>query len=181
VKEANAIGTAWLRCELLPENQKNEVRELLRRYIKQRIAIYDSRNLNEAMIAVRESEDLQNKMWPVVSEAAKASPVLAAPVLDPFNEMIDAHRSRVAAGRRHLPFLLMTLLLACSSVSVGTVGYSCGISGKRNILLTTAFAFLIAATLWAIVDLDHPNKGLIRTGQQPMLDLQKSFGESNRP
>jgi hypothetical protein len=47
--------------------------------------------------------------------------------------------------------------------------------------LTTAFAFLIAATLWAIIDLDHPNKGLIRTGQEPMLDLQKSFGEPTHP
>ena len=42
-------------------------------------------------------------------------------------------------------------------------------------MLTTALAFLVAAVLWAIIDLDHPRRGLIRAGQQPMLDLQRSL------
>jgi len=147
----------------------------------QRIALYDAEDVGQTKVAIAESENLQASMWTLVADAAKATPAFAIALLGPFNELIDAHGSRVAAAQRHLPFVLMLLLLACSAVSVGTVGYSCGIAGKRNILLTTAFSFLIAATLWAIIDLDHPNKGLIRTGQQPMLDLQKSFAQPARP
>ena len=74
-----------------------------------------------------------------------------------------------------MPAMLLGLLLACSLVSVASVGYVCGVAGKRNAVMTTALTFLIAGTLWAIIDMDHPRKGLIRVGQQPMLDLQRSL------
>ena len=74
-----------------------------------------------------------------------------------------------------MPGMLLALLVVSSMVSLATVGYGCGVAGKRNIVLTTALAFLISATLWAIIDMDHPRKGLIRAGQDPMLDLQKSI------
>jgi hypothetical protein len=56
--------------------------------------------------------------------------------------------------------------------------YGCGVAGKRNVVLTTALTFLIAGTLWAIIDMDHPRKGFIRVGQQPMLDLKNSLDRS---
>ena len=74
-----------------------------------------------------------------------------------------------------MPFVLLVLLLSRSLVSVASVGYGCGVAGKRNVMLTTALCFLIAGTLWAIIDMDHPRKGLIRVGQQPMLHLQRSL------
>ena len=73
-----------------------------------------------------------------------------------------------------MPAMLLLLLLSCSLVSVASVGYGCGVAGKRNVVLTTALTFLISGALWATIDMDHPRKGLIRVGQQPMLDLQKS-------
>jgi hypothetical protein len=79
-----------------------------------------------------------------------------------------------------MPSVLLGLLIACSAVSVASVGYGCGVAGKRNAVLTTALTFLIAGTLWAIIDMDHPRKGLIRVGQQPMLDLQKIL-QQNTP
>jgi hypothetical protein len=49
-------------------------------------------------------------------------------------------------------------------------------AGKRNVVIPTALKFLISGALWAIIDMEHPRKGLIRTGQQRMLDLQKRLG-----
>ena len=175
VDEANAIGTAWLRCDLLPSGARAEVREWLRRYVEQRIAFYDAATDQEQHAAVAESEALQVKMWAAVSSAAQSSPAIANVLLPPFNEVIDLNGMRVAATARHMPTMLMALLLASSAVSVAAVGYGCGVAGKRNIVLTTALAFLISGTLWAIIDMDHPRKGLIRVGQQPMLDLEKSL------
>lgn len=77
--------------------------------------------------------------------------------------------------------MLIALLLACSAVSVAAVGCGCGVAGKRNVVLTTALTFLIAGTLWAIIDMDHPRKGLIRVGQQPMLDPQQSMKTTEAP
>jgi hypothetical protein len=173
VQEANAIGTAWLRCDVLPTEQETQVRELLRRYVAERIKFYDATAEDTKLAAIAESEVLQERMWTLVSGAAQASPALANVLLPPFNELFDLHSSRIAASRRHMPAMLLALLLACSAVSVAAVGYGCGVAGKRNAVLTTALSFLIAGTLWAIIDMDHPRKGLIRVGQGPMLDLQR--------
>jgi hypothetical protein len=177
VQEANAIGTAWLRCDAFPTEQKGELREMLRRYVDLRVRFYDVTTEDAKLAVIAESETLQGKMWPIVSSAAQSTPALANVLWPAFNEVFDLQSSRVAASRRHMPGMLMALLLACSAISVAAVGYGCGVAGKRNVVLTTALSFLIAGTLWAIIDMDHPRKGLIRVGQQPMLDLQKSLQE----
>lgn len=169
--EANAIGTAWLRCDLLSTNDRREVRDLLRHYAAERVVLYDATQKT----AIVESEALQARIWKVVADAAKIKLDLANVLLPPFNELIDLHGSRVAAAHRHMPGMLVLLLLVCSVVAVGAVGYGFGVAGKRNVILTSALAFLIAAVLWAIIDFDHPRRGLIRADQQPMLDLQKSL------
>ncbi len=175
VEEANAIGTAWLRCDLLPAEQRQELRALLSRYTAQRIAFYDAQDEKTQVAAAAESEALQSRMWGMVSAAGRSSPPVASVLWPPFNELIDLHGTRVAAAKRHMPGMVLLLLLACSLVSVAAVGYGCGVAGKRNVVMTTALTFLISGALWAITDMDHPRKGLIRVGQQPMLDLQKSF------
>jgi hypothetical protein len=179
--EANAIGTAWLRCDLLPAPQRAELRGMLRGYVDLRVAVYDAREQRAWEEKVAQSEALQQRMWAVVAEAAKAAPEFTEVLLPPFNDLFDLHGARIAAARRHLPGMLLILLLASSAVAVGAVGYGCGVAGKRNVVLTTALAFLIGGTLWAIIDMDHPRVGLIRVGQQPMLDLQSSLGEAPAP
>ncbi len=181
VDEANAIGTAWLRCDLVDDAQRTEIRELLRRYVTQRIAIYDAPNETARAASVAESESLQTKMWTLMVRATKATPEFSEVLLPPFNELIDLHGTRMAAATRHMPGMLMALLLACSFVSVASVGYGCGVAGKRNVVLTTALTFLISGALWATIDMDHPRRGLIRVGQQPMLDLQSSLERSSTP
>ena len=174
-QEANAIGTAWLRCDLLPDTTRDEMRNLLQAYTARRIAFYEATDTALRAAAVAESEKLQARLWATFVSAAKASSERANVLLPPINELIDLHGLRVAAAQRHMPGMLLGLLIACSAISVAAVGYGCGVAGKRNVVLTTALTFLIAGTLWAIIDMDHPRKGLIRVGQQPMLDLQKNW------
>ncbi len=173
-EEANAIGTAWLRCDLLPDANREAARKMLQAYTAQRIAYYDATDAAARAMAVAESEKLQSRIWEIFLNIAKSLPDRANVLLPPINELIDLHGSRLAASQRHMPSVLLGLLIACSAVSVASVGYGCGVAGKRNAVLTTALTFLIAGTLWAIIDMDHPRKGLIRVGQQPMLDLQQS-------
>lgn len=180
-REANAIGTAWLRCDLLPDADRDATRTWIRAYTAARIGFYDATEAAARAVAVTESEALQQRIWTVFARVAKAVPEQAEVLLPPINELIDLHGSRVAAARRHLPGVLLGLLITCSAVSVASVGYGCGVAGKRNEVLTTALAFLIAGTLWAIIDMDHPRKGLIRVGQQPMLDLQTSLERTPSP
>src|SRR5207342_900315 len=42
--ETNAIGTEYLRADLLPADERLRVRELLKKYIDQRVLFYTTRN-----------------------------------------------------------------------------------------------------------------------------------------
>ncbi len=175
VEEANAIGTAVLRCDLMVPTARDDARALFRQYIEQRIAFYEARDEGARAAAVAAAERLQGRVWGIAATAAKATPELSEVLLPPVNEVIDLHGARMAASRRHMPGMLLGLLMVCSGVSMAAVGYGCGVAGRRNVVLTSALAVLFAGTLWAIIDMDHPRQGLIRVSQQSMLDLQESL------
>ena len=92
-------------------------------------------------------------------------------VLIPINEVINLHATRLAAGKKRLPTLIMGLLMACSALAVGVTGYVCGMGGRRRVPLTVALALLIGAALWITVDLDHPRAGLIQLSDAPLKAL----------
>ena len=50
-QEANAIGTAWLRLDLLPAQAQPELRDLFRRYLDLRLAAYRKMPDVEAALA----------------------------------------------------------------------------------------------------------------------------------
>jgi hypothetical protein len=179
VSEANAIGTAWLRCDMVTEVARAELHQILVDYTDQRILFYDADDSASQLAAAKKSEALQIRMWAIVAGESKAQPALANVLLPPFNEVMDLQAARVAAATRHMPGMLLLLLLSCSLVAVASVGYGGGLVGKRNVMLTTSLAFIISGALWATIDMDHPRKGLIRVGQQPMLDLQAGIHKLN--
>ena len=93
-------------------------------------------------------------------------------VLDPVNAVIDVHSSRLAARRKHLPVLVLTLLVSCSVLSVGVIGYGCGLSRQRHLIMTGSLALLVGAALWITIDLDRPRQGWIRLSDAPLQALK---------
>ena len=92
-------------------------------------------------------------------------------VLPPVNDVIDMHATRVAAGRKHLPMLVLGLLIACSLLGVAVIGYGCGLGRRRSLPMTVSLAVLIGAALWTTIDLDYPRRGLIKLSDAPLRDL----------
>lgn len=175
VEEANAIRDVGLKIDLMPEGQQPAMRDMLRRYVDLRVAYYEVAGEDALEPVVAETRALQAKIWSAGIQAVKATPTFAGVWLPPLTEVFDLYGRRLDASRRNLPVLIVLLLLACSGVAVGSVSYGCGIAHRRNAVLTTALAFLVAAVLWAIIDMDHPRRGLIRAGQEPMLKLRHSL------
>ena len=89
-------------------------------------------------------------------------------VLNPVNEVIDLHTTRLAIGSRRLPPVVLAVLLVASFLALMVMGYGCGVSGERRTSLTTSLALLIAAVLWITIDLDQPRAGLLQTSNAPM-------------
>jgi hypothetical protein len=172
VEEANAIGTAYLRADLLDEPHRSELRSALQRYTEHRIEV--SRDIRTSLdpAAQAEVERFHARIWGAASAGVAARPGSMLAVLPPINELIDLHATRLAASRKHLPGLVMGLLIACSLVAAAVMGYGCGISGHRRAPLTLALALLIGASLWVTIDLDYPRAGLMRLSDAPLESLR---------
>lgn len=172
VVEANAIGTAYLRAELLAEPHRFALRDALRRYTEHRLAVAARLRGPVAPTVASDVDRLHAAIWSAAMAGVTDRPGSAVSVLPPVNEVIDLHSVRVAAGRKHLPLLVMGLLVACSALAIGVIGYGCGLGGRRSAPLTVPLAILIGTALWITIDLDHPRAGLIQLSDAPLAALR---------
>lgn len=171
VAEGNAIGTAYLRADLLVDPHKTELRAALKHYTEYRVEL--SRELPAALTPdVHAAFERQHaRIWNAAVAGVMANTATMQVVLPPVNEVIDLHATRIAAGKKHLPAPVMGLLIACSVLAMGVMGYGSGIGGRRRAPLTVSLALLVAGALWITIDLDHPRAGVLRLSDAPLRDL----------
>lgn len=172
--EANAIGTAYLRAGYLPEPASSQARELLRQYVPLRIVT----DADDLQADIDQSNAILAKLWTVTEGVAKTdgSDVVAIYV-ELVNETIDIHESRVTAGiYSRVPETVILLLIVGAALSVGMVGYSAGLTGRRSLLSAVVLVVALGAVIMIVVDLDRPREGFIQVNQQPLLDLQQQIG-----
>jgi hypothetical protein len=171
VQEANAIGTTYLRADLLAEPHAAGLRQVLADYVAHRLEVSKSLAGGIAPETADQIAAFHGRLWAAAREGVRANPETMLVVLNPVNEVIDLHSTRVATGRKHLPLQVLGLLIVCSLLSMAVIGYGCGLSGRRSLAMTVPLAALIAAALWTTIDLDHPRSGFIRLSDAPLQQL----------
>ncbi len=165
VKETNAIGTAYLRVDLLPLADQPEMRRLFRGYLDERLHVFDSldrgHDAEPAMAAVAR---LQREIWTKSVEASRkeATGTVERLVLPALNEMIDVTTTRTVALHTRLPTLILGLLLGVAVLSSLLAGHAMAKRGRRNYLHAAIYAATVSLTIYAVLDLDDPRRGLIR-------------------
>jgi hypothetical protein len=179
VHEANAIGTAVLRADLLDPPFDRELVAALEEYTAHRLDLATRIRTGLSAADRAEIDRLHQIMWKSAVQGVEAKPVLAVAVLNPVNDVIDTHTTRVAAGRMHLPVLVTGLLIGCSFLALGVIGYGCGLAGHRRLPLTGALVVLVGTSLWVTIDLDHPRAGLLQLSDAPLQEL--TFDQSDGP
>ena len=166
VLEVNAIGTAYLRLDLLDRQAQEELRPLFRSYVQSRIDLYKNISAGDDAVSagLKESANLQQKIWEVAAHSSSraASPAVMSLVLPPINEMIDITTTRLAATRTHPPLIIYALLVSFALASALIAGYSMAIGKKRHWFHLLLFAFCIAGTIYVILDMEYPRRGNIR-------------------
>lgn len=178
LQEANAIGTTYLRSQLLPEGDRTAVGALLRSYVDARLDFFNLRDDQAQFNGVIErTEKLQDELWSHVSVVVGKDdrPVTTGLFIQSLNEVIDLHSERVHAMRNHVPESVLFLLLAVAVMSALLVGYGCGFAKRRHIFSTSIMALLIGTVILVIIDLDRPHRGVIRVDQASMIQLRDSM------
>lgn len=180
VQETNAIGTAWLRIDLLPADRQQQVRDLFRKYVDARLDTYRAvPDMKAVAAAMARADALQREIWS--SSVAGARETGSTPaytlLLPALNEMIDITTTRTAATRMHPPLAVYTILAVLALVASVFAGY--GMSGRRVVSWIHRFGFAVVITVavYLIVDFEFPRLGLIRVNSmdQLMVDLRQSM------
>jgi hypothetical protein len=174
IQEANAIGTAYLRAQLLDEPHRLRLSSLLVEYTDNRIELAVAKpGQGERLIA--ENDRLLTDIWTGVTAARESARAhdISTPVLLAFNDVIDLDTERKMARRMRVPPEVLELLLGFLALTAGVLGYV--LEGRRS-RLGAAFLFLLLSLYVATLeDLNRPTSGNIRESQEPMLLLRASL------
>lgn len=181
VNETNAIGTSYLRIDLLQASAQPELRDAFRRYIDQRLAVYRALpDIDASNIARARANEMQQQIWAksvAASTAPGSHPDAAKLLLPALNDMIDVTTTRAMAMQMHPPPVTFGLLFALMLLSALLAGYAMAASKTRNWLYRATFAFTLAGASYVILDYEYPRFGLIRVDafDQTLVDLRQSM------
>lgn len=172
-EEANAIGTEYVRAELLPANDAARVRDLLKKYLEQRISFYKARNEQELVRINHDTTQLQNQMWAVVLGPAQSSqtPTVAL-AAEGMNDVLNSQGHTQAAWANRIPvsaWILMGVIAICCNV---LLGFS---SLRKRPALLLVFPFILAVSFFFIADLDSPRRGTIHVIPESLLSVAHSL------
>jgi hypothetical protein len=174
-EEANAIGTEYLRAELLPAADAAKVQALLKSYIEQRITFYATRDSDDLAKINAETARLQAELWSAVKAPALAQPTpLQALVVAGMNDVLNSQGYTQAAWWNRIPFsawLLVGLIAVCATVLVG-IGARRGSHFPRLVMV---LPLVISLALFLIADIDSPRRGIIRVVPQNLQSLSQSL------
>jgi hypothetical protein len=174
VEEANAVGTSYLRAEMLPE-RRDDIRALLREYVDVRIEAVKTGKLLEG---IRRSEDLQNRLWGLAVPIAVKNPnsIIVGLFVQSLGDVVDLHTRRLTAHvRNRIPFAIWAALYGISMFSFAAMGYHSGLIGTTRSLVVIAVAFTFSVVILLIADLDRSQEGLLRVSQQALIELRQSM------
>lgn len=165
VREANAIGTAYLRLDLVPPADQPELRRLVRDYLEARFRADESAaDLETADRLTARGAQLQQQLWirAVAASRGDSTQNTTRVVLPAINDVIDVTTARTVAARTRLPTLVLVLLLLVALLSALTAGYAMAKRRRRSVLHAVLYAAAVATTVYVVLDLDNPRIGFIR-------------------
>ena len=163
-EEANAIGTAYLRLDLLPPESQPRLREDFRAYLGARLDVNrDIPNMKAVDTDLKRSSMLQQKIWKETVEALKESgPSTQTLVLSALNQMIDIMTIRTIGFIAHLPILVFVLLAVTALASSFLIGYSMSTFGNRDWVPVIMFTLVVGSATYVILDYEYPRAGVVR-------------------
>jgi hypothetical protein len=178
VNEANAIGTAMLRADLLAESVRDDSKNLLRDYLDLRlqastISLVQDGDRDRVL---RKADAAFTALWAnaVAASGENPNPVTSGLFVQALNDMVDAFGSRDAALNRHVPEIVLFLMFGTLILTAGLVGYSSGVAKHRASFAAYVLLLLIVMMSFLIIDLDRPRRGIVEVSQKSLIDLSNS-------
>ena len=179
--EANAIGTEYLRADLLPSNASARTKDLLNQYLDQRILFYSRQSKEKVQEIHQKTDALQNALWNEILPAAhsQASPAMAL-VVAGMNDVLNSQGYVQAAWWNRIPYpawALMAAIALCANILVGFGARNF----KKNVGLFMIFPFVTSVSFFLIADIDSPRGGIIRIEPRNLMTLKQNINPKMSP
>ena len=175
--EANVISSAYLRADLVAEPYRTELKKNLREYVRVRINTGGKINVDEI---IARSLKLHGLLWSSVVSATENNLNPGTGLLiQSINDVINMHEDRVmAALHNRIPDSVWLVVYVISALAMMTMGAQAGLTRSRRLIAVIPLVLAFSVLITLVVDLDHPQKGMIKVSQQAMIDLQESINAS---
>jgi hypothetical protein len=163
VEEVNAIGTAYLRLDVLPAETQPGLRESFRRYLDSRIQVY--RKFPDAAAVAAELEivkRVESEIWTQALAAERGFAPAARLLLPALNHMFDISTKRTMAMNMHPPTAIYAMLFGLALIAAMIAGYGMARAESRAWFHVIGFAAVVAMVCYVILDIEHPRQGIIR-------------------
>lgn len=179
IEEANAIGTAYLRLDLLPEQQKEALQHDFRDYLDTRLKIYDSiAHESDYETPLLTSASLQKSIWlKSISACHQTDPSSCILLLPSLNSMFDIANTRMSNLKLHPHIFLFIILIGLVLLTSVLAGYSISTKKLGGTMHYACYAFVVAITIYSILDMEYPRVGFIRVDSfdQVLSDVKNNF------
>lgn len=171
--EANAIGTEYVRADLLPPPDAAKVRDLLRRYTDLRISFYETRDHETLEKIAQQRAAMQEQLWQAVVSPATSqpSPVITLTVAG-MNDVLNSQGYTQAAWWNRIPESAWGLMFLIAIFANLLLGY-----GAKRLLprLFVVLPLVVSISFFLIADIDSPRRGIIRVHPQNLENLRQSL------
>jgi len=183
--DANAIRTAWARADFLPDGDRAVSKQLLQRYLDERIRFAQQRDFSPEILEQqrRASEGMLARLWEIaVTNARKdMNSDVAALYIESLNEVAAINANRIAVGgQMRLPPVVWIMLIGLTALGMMGTGYHTGIDESQRSRLMLVLAFAFATVIAMLGALDRPH-GYLRATQQPLIDLRDTITLAAKP
>ena len=183
--EANAIGTQYLRADLLPANASEQTKALLRQYLDQRILFYSKQSKEKVQEIRQRTDELQDALWQSILPSVRSQPgPITALVVSGMNDVLNSQGYVQAAWWNRIPYpawALMAAIALCANVLVGFGARNF----QKNVALFMIFPFITSISFFLIADIDSPRGGVIRIEARNLITLKENLsakdGTTNSP
>jgi hypothetical protein len=171
VKEANAIGTTWLRADQLAPAQRVAFRRVLTAYATARLRAYES--AGKAPFYQREIDDSvgdQSTLWAMVAPALHANPTNLglSLLMQTLNDTIDISTDQFQQFNTHVPTAVVLLTLVLVALGALSLGVRFAIDRARPAILSAVYVIASVVVISMMIDYDRPRTGFIVVNLDPL-------------
>ncbi len=174
--EVNALGTAYLRADYLPDSHKALNKGYLIQYVD--LLAETAEEGADIKAIINKLDVLESNLWAKNIELTKTDfdSYLLTHYLESLNEVFDLLGKRIIISLQyHIPTPIWVMLFTIIWLTMVAVGYVAGLSKGISPILGLILALTTSSIIYLIADVDSLNKGWLTISQQPIIELQQKL------